>query len=387
MTLISPFSKKEQVNINSDTVDCLLNILNEEKKLSTSEVNQLRDESCYLPLVALAHQFWLVGAMVDQLKIKGAWEKLPQQLDEYLHTIFAAYEARGQAIKDEIAKLCEALLFENINVMLFKGSASILNGTYSSAGQRYMADIDILVPHHQQTKAYGVLKDLGYRSSADEFDILPVEHHHFPPLIREGSVCIIELHRLLLKNAYTDLLSPDEAWQQSISLQLDDNMQVWQLSPSHQLIQSIAHSELSDRYFEKNTFELRQLHNIYKIVSHYHQQICWQVVQEHFLRIEQEVVLNNVLYRLYQLFGLSTPITMKDDESFKLRLNESKNKFIKKQTNESSFDAMMDILKGYQAQTILALYGKNRTFPLLTGRYLHLKRHLTMVFKKLFPNG
>jgi hypothetical protein len=371
------------IKIMKQTYEDLGTWLSAEAKYSQEQLARLQTEESYLPLISLANDYWLIGPLTNQLRKHDFWQALPLQLQRYLSELEKLYLQRSQAIQQETVYACDVLVRENIKVVVLKGAANLFNGVLEPISNRYMCDIDLLITEEKQSECEQQLKTHGYYPQEDDFTLEAHGHHHAPPLIREGAICFIELHRRPLKKSISSVLQAEEIWRDAIPLLLKEDLQVLQLHPTHQVILSIAHSELQDDGYSEMHMDLRQLLNLQFIASYFNEQIDWQSVQQHFSRAKQSHVLAAVLYKAYRLLNLRTPITDIDDlhskEHFEasLAVNTEINK------NVSVFTPLLKTLRGYKRNVIIDLYGDEGRFALLSGRLKHLNRHLRMMLVKI----
>lgn len=346
-------------------------------------LSRLKKESSYLPLIALANNFWLTGALASQLKNKGVWIKLPTLLSEYLTTLEKGYLERSLAIQYETKKVCQHLMNAGHELVLIKGAASLFNGVANPISTRFMSDIDILVRVKEIDSAFHILLSADYKNALKPHELHGKNHHHKPVLKREEGVCYVELHQWPVKSEYENLLPTDNVWQKRMPLPLCDELQVSQLSAEQQIILTIVHSELSDRGIKEQHLELRQLYHLVVTAEHYDKQIDWCRIKKHFVEHGQEKAINAALYAAYKLFGLVTPITDPYDKWAQQHLSSCIAKYIESQGFESRSDRLRNICKGYSKKSILALYGDDGDWPALSGRLKHAKRHFRLLIDKV----
>lgn len=353
--------------------------LSREQNYNQDQLSRLQDENFYLAIVSLANQYWLIGPLANQLKKSKIWIDLPVQLQNYLIELEQIYFHRSIEIKQEAIAVCSMLVQSNFKVVVLKGAASLFNGVAEPISNRFMCDIDLLVEETEQSKCVELLKSAGYREDKEDFSIHANDHHHAPALINNKKVCYIELHHSPLIKTASKILSTDDVWQHAIPLSLNEHLQVHQLEPTHQVILSIAHSEVSNKGYEDKHIDLHQLLNLCTIITHFQTEINWQIVELHFKRIGKIQILSATLFSAYCLFNLVTPITNKNDKQAELHVKKCINLYIKKQANKFTFYRLKNVLTGYNKETILALYGELGLFPLLRGRMKHFKRHMQMI--------
>ncbi|WP_286263655.1 nucleotidyltransferase family protein [Thalassotalea atypica] len=364
-------------SINAQTFLDLGAWLSPYKEISSAQEARLLDEAYYLDLIALANQYWLIGPLAHQLQQHQIWPTLPEQLSSYLQTLEQIYLQRSLDIQQEVIHVATLLTKANVDLVLMKGSACLFNGSYQPISTRFMSDIDVLVPKLAIDRAQGVLNQAGFEHNFGTFDLHRQDHHHAPALIRENGICYVELHRSALKKAATTILSTSAIWNKAQLLVLTQGLTVKQLHPTHQIIHSIVHSEISDRGFAEKHIEIRQLLNLVMIAKHFNEQICWLEIEKHFEQKNQVTVLHATLYNAYRLFNFSTPITITNN-NLELNFNACLDRFIKHQGNDSRLDLSKHIFLGYQADTIISLYGSKGLFPVLTGRIKHAIRHFKL---------
>ena len=353
------------------------------KPVCEERLIRLTCEDDYLPLIALANNFWLMGALAFQLRNKSVWERLPLLLSEYLATIEATYLERSLNIQHEVQNVSQILTSAGYELVLIKGAACLFNGSVDPISTRFMSDVDILVNRQDIESAYELLRSKGYQNALESHELHGKSHHHMPVLKREEGVCYIELHQGAVKSKFDCLLPVKEVWQDKLNLTLLDGLNVYQLSANQQVILTIVHSELSDRGIEDQHLELRQLYHLVVISDFYSKQLDWHKIQAHFVEHGQEKALRAVVYSAYQLFGLVTPITESIDDWGEQHFSRCIHQYIASQGVESQSQRFKNIVKGYRKESIISLYGNEGVWPILLGRLKHAKRHIGLLFKKL----
>jgi hypothetical protein len=349
------------------------------EQYSADQLTRLQSEDECLPLLSLAHQYWLIGLFTNQLKTANVWNKLSDNFKNYLLDIEVIYLNRIDAIKTETIHVSRLLSDANINVTVMKGAASLFNGVADPISNRYMKDIDLLVAEDEQQKAYSLLKQHGYEKDAAYFDVNAVDAHHAPPLLKEN-LCYIELHRWVLAKHLDKVLDTDDVWKKSISLNIEDGLTVNQLSPTHQVVHCITHSEIQNGGYDQYHIDLHQLFNLYSIIMHFSDQIDWDDVQQHFEKSGQKEILSTILYAEYSLLKLLTPLTDTANELAKIRFEKSLSRYENNQGVVTGFSVIMEQLYGYKRRNIQLMYGKRTHFTYSTGVIKHVYYHLRKVF-------
>ncbi|KGJ94216.1 nucleotidyltransferase family protein [Thalassotalea sp. ND16A] len=373
--------QKDQTKITEQTFIDLGMWLTHPEQHSAQQLTSLLDEDARLPLIALTNTYWLGGALHNSLKKSTIWQQLDPELTAYLAELEQFLDQRNQTIKQEAIFACQLLTDAQIPVIMLKGSASLFNGVFNPISNRFMTDIDLLVPEELQQQANETLVSHGYLPQLEEHEQTPIGHHHAPALFREGGECCVELHRWVLKKSVSDVLSTTEVWQQATPLVLTSGLQILQLEPSQQVILSIAHSELSHSGFSDKQLDWRQLINLHALVKYHQENINWQTVQNHFGRCISEtpkMALSSLLVAADKLLKLSTPITNPDDTKAKIQVNSCISKYVKRQNPNKRFAHLFAVISRYGDAGIKEHYGDAGRYPLLTGRLKHIKKHINM---------
>ncbi|MGJ8681685.1 nucleotidyltransferase family protein [Paraglaciecola sp.] len=375
-----------QVTITQQTFYDLGTWLSKKQQYTQTQLLRLQLEEHYLPLVALANNNWLTGALANSLKKSDVWLLIPTTLREYLSEMELFYRQRSESIQQEAIFSCSLLLDAGTEVSLLKGAANLFNGAANPISNRYMSDIDLLIQESKLDDSVTTLVENGYVDPDDDEEILIKgdAHHHAPPLIRKDGVCYIELHRWALPLSSHKILETNEIWQQSIPLSLTPELEILQPHPTHQIILAITHSELSDSAFKNNHIDLRQLYNLYSLTKNLEGQIDWSVVEQHFQRANLAEVLYAMLFSTYQIFGLRTPATKIKDSSAQKHYSSCLDRYVKTQGDNPKFSYLLQVFRGYEKQTIIDLYGNNGRYPIIFGRLKHFKRHLHLLFTPKF---
>ena len=309
----------------------------------------------------------------------------------YLSDVESLYYERIKAIKIETVHVCRLLKANNIDVIVMKGAATLFNGVADPISNRYMKDIDLLVPEAMQAKAYELLKNDGYLEDSAYFEFHIQDAHHAPPIVK-NNLCYVELHRWLLMKHLNKILPTDDAWHQAIALKISEDLEVKQLNPTHQVVLSIAHSEIQNGGFDLYHLDLHQLMNLCSIVTYFEGKIDWVAVSKYFSQSGQEIILNTTLYSVFKLFKVETPITNYNDTAAKNRFEKCFSSYIKRQGRDTITSVLMEQVASYKKRNILLMYGGVGGLGYIVGVCKHIKfqgikvlngRHLKLYLLRL----
>lgn len=375
-------SNTEVIVIDEASFFSLAYWISNETVNNEEETLKLTNEDEFIKIVSLANQFWLIGAFTQGIKTKQCWQYLSEVSQQYLDDVSHVYKLRTESLVEEVSISVKCLNKTNIIPILLKGAATLFNGVSSPNYIRYMSDIDILVKPLELDNALRNLVDRGYLLDEENYDIDEFEHHHETPLKRADSCCYIEMHRWHLKKSLLSLLTNDEVWGEAENLRLSGGLLAKQLSPTHQIIMNIIHSELADRgYFEK-AINLFQLTALYQLLAHYQKAIDWTAVIEHFERVGAKDVLFARLYAIEQLFKFIVPVDIERSKRT-LFFNQCISKYLPSNKAGNIGSVLLGQLSEYSHLSIRISHNADTFWAI---QYARIKV-LSVQFRKIFSKG
>ncbi len=224
-------------------------------------------------LLELAMRFKVTPAVWSGMRQCGV--EGPEAVVEHLRTLHALNAERNRAIGTQIQETVAALNQVGIEPVLLKGAASLVSDTYGDAGARAIGDIDLLVTPEQAEAAVAALTDCGFRSySPDWVDYR--DHHHLPPLVRDGSVPI-EVHLEALPQS-TRALLPAESIVKRSRLVSCHSLRMRVPEPTHRLLHAVVHAQITDQHLSRGQFPFRALQDYCMLRQRYAAVIDWEWV-------------------------------------------------------------------------------------------------------------
>jgi hypothetical protein len=233
-------------------------------------------------LVKRASGHLVTPSLYCMCRNKGLLPRLPEDLQDYLESIYLLNLERNQALREQAIEVVGLLNQVGIEPILLKGIASLLTDLYPDFGMRVLGDIDILVSPESLSKAEAILRANGY-TCAYESSQLPKGfylHHHINPLRKKDRPTTIELHRKLTSfSPHGELLNSKDHWQSAQALTVE-NARCLVLSPEGCVLHNFYHTQIQDGNFYHGTVQLRQLLEWLWLRQHYDQQVNWTDLQE-----------------------------------------------------------------------------------------------------------
>lgn len=256
-------------------------------------------------VISLANNNLLAPALWVAISEKGLAKNLPTELCEYLKELHSLNTTRNEMLRKQIIEAVQALNSIDNYPVLLKGSSYLFLDTFSDIGSRMMYDIDILVDKKELQSCIQVFKGLNYESDPKD-EIKLKNHHHLPPLFRSGDYGAVELHGELLEKSAASILSTSEAWHDIEDVEIED-CTVSVLSPTHQVLHSMLHSQVVDRYHERHIVKLRALYDISYIVKHNNGNIDWIYIKNKMRSHGLISILYSYIYQAHVLLGCKLP--------------------------------------------------------------------------------
>ncbi len=192
---------------------------------------------------------------IEELKLE---KHLPADLVVWLQLARRRNTERNERILDEIGKFTEHLNEIGISPCFLKGAAYILDDVYGHIGDRFLLDVDCLLPEEQLDEAFEHLRRVGYTPWCIEGVTRSSSHLH--PLFSPTYEVSFELHRHMC------YLSPIDAGVLPAGYVLDGSEErrrrkaAFSLpNMTHRLSHALSHATLSPEQVLRGGLYLRDL--------------------------------------------------------------------------------------------------------------------------------
>ncbi|MEI6333567.1 MAG: nucleotidyltransferase family protein [Methylococcaceae bacterium] len=219
---------------------------------------------------------WLAGcclvtpSLAGALQRKGLFDLLPEEVQDYLHTLQSLNRERNQTLREQLVIIAGALNRIGIQPVLLKGAITLTSGQYRGAEDRVIGDLDLLVPDLLMEAATEALICLGYRLEDKGSQWLLPSHfqqqHHGFPLIHPELPVKVELHRRIQSHQGDDA----RLCQQLITVPFSFDEGSTALIPdvATRLLHNMLHCQISDGQRLKKALNLRQLLEFAALAQH-----------------------------------------------------------------------------------------------------------------------
>ncbi len=229
---------------------------------------------------------------------------LPPEIRDYFDAALTLNGRRNERLTEALVRVVTALNAIDIEPLLLKGAARLVDGVYPAATLRFLGDLDLLIPADRSSDAASALMRIGFDAAADaKWD---AAHHHLPVLRESDTGACVELHTELS-------LSPNDAivpasWfvMNALPFQFHD-VRVRLPDATRTVAHNIVHDQLNHANYRWGKFELRQLLDLAMVRKRYENMIDWSELDHRFCSIGKEPVLATYLEFAEVLLGQAAP--------------------------------------------------------------------------------
>jgi hypothetical protein len=255
-------------------------------------------------LVGLANSTLTTASLWPALRRNSLDDRLSKDIGEYLSAYYALSTERNQGIRLQLTECVRALNQSGVTPLPLKGAAYLLSSLYPDPAERFMHDVDLLVPAAQAKDAASALADIGFRPAHMNFD--HSKHHHLPPLVRTLDDVAIELHTAPVSSVAQAGLSTEEIWVGATTMHHDHCC--WHVATATDLAMlSFLHSEVVDRHLARCVLNLRGYLDLQQLVQRAGRNIDWRRNLARAGKCVGSSTFNCYLYVFMQLTGQILP--------------------------------------------------------------------------------
>ncbi len=207
----------------------------------------------------------LLAVLAHHVHAAGMEGELTAPIRQQLQGALAQSHYLVQMLRVELARVASVLVPLNIDVVLLKGAAYVMQALPIAPG-RIPNDVDVLVHPHQLSAAEAALRTAGWRfdSEMDDYDqrYYRAWSHELPPLRYPGAALELDLHHAILPP--TTRSSPPTALLLPRTRRVADTPWL-ALAPEDQILHMAAHVFIDSDC----TSKLRDLVDLNTLLTHF----------------------------------------------------------------------------------------------------------------------
>ncbi len=229
---------------------------------------------------------------------------LPPEIRAYFDAALTLNGRRNARLAEALVRVVTALNAIDIEPVLLKGAARLVDGVYPAATLRFLGDIDILIPADRSTDAASALMRIGFDAASDtKWD---AAHHHLPVLRESETGACVELHTGLALSPGDAIVPP--AWFVTNALPFQLRGARVRLPAATQIVaHNIVHDQLNHANYRWGKLELRQLLDLAMVRKRHENTIDWSGLDRRFGSIGEGPVLATYLEFAERLLGQAAP--------------------------------------------------------------------------------
>lgn len=229
---------------------------------------------------------------------------LPSDVSGFLSAIASLNLERNESIRLEAESVVALLNRIGIEPVLLKGSAYLVLGVFANPAERYLVDVDLLIPKERIEAAAALLIENGFvRDDTDRFGRF---RHHHPPLRRPGCVSV-EIHHTLGMGPSGSILPAQEVLARATPCSFGSS-RARVPCPDHLAIHLVLHSQLLHSYNERIWPPLRALYDLVNLQNRFAESIDWASVSRRFRSSGHYGTLALHLRDVHDALALDPPI-------------------------------------------------------------------------------
>jgi Uncharacterised nucleotidyltransferase len=232
-------------------------------------------------------------------------EGVDPEVKEYLAAVLLLNTQRNQQLTLVIERVAESLNAIGIVPIVFKGAAHLADALYPAQGLRIVGDIDLLVPGGRALDIDKALRQAGL-DAVETPVFIGIENSYLPRFRDRVTGAILDIHREIAAQEWQAIAEP-VGFEARCRLVAPAGTQIRIPNPADLVAQSIVHNQLKDRYYQRNSVQLRQLLDLEFLCDRYENEIDWIELESRFERAGNAPVLSTNFHLLAALLDRNTP--------------------------------------------------------------------------------
>ncbi len=224
------------------------------KKINWNILFQICDSQLIIPSVYLA------------LIRRQLLSFVPVKYLEHFEKVYLLNRKRNENILKQINEITPLLNKNGIEPVFIKGSGNLLDNLYCDIGERFLIDIDFLVPDSQFLSTTKLLEANGYKSLSPDWPGATEWTKHYPRLENPEYSTTVEVHRLLADPPFHKYFNYDFI-KDKRHRPAGKNFGCYVFSDEYKAIHNFIHSQLNDRGHYRTNSSFRQMYDFMLLLS------------------------------------------------------------------------------------------------------------------------
>ncbi|NOQ15577.1 MAG: hypothetical protein GQ581_00800 [Methyloprofundus sp.] len=255
-------------------------------------------------LIRMVRANKLLASLAAKIALTCPNMTIPAKVAENFQAAQQLVDYRKKLVIWELNRLNRVLVDLNIDIVVLKGGAYIIQGLQMATG-RLLSDIDLLVPKQDIERVEKHLLAHGWQTTQfDEYDqqYYRTWMHEIPALQHRDRFIEVDIHHTILP--LTSRLHPDPRQLLADAVTVDNICKI--LSPYDMVLHSAVHLFYDA---ELNASDFRDLLDLHELLSLFSRQELnfWERLDKRAMELELQRPLYYALYFSKQLFDTKVP--------------------------------------------------------------------------------
>ena len=259
-----------------------------------------RRRLAWASLIDIGTQQYVTPALAWCLRDKSF---VPADVRGYFKAVLLLNEQHNEKLLNGLARVAATLNQIDIEPVLLKGAAHLVERVYPAPGVRLVGDLDVLISEDRVTKAAEALQKIGFAIGGPT---IPQNHHHWPVLIDPETGAKVELHMSAVHRRSEHIIPVAEFHKNTRAVAFRGT-RVRLPDATRSVAHSIIHDALDHEGYLRKTVELRQLLDLAMIRTKHESAIDWAELDRCFDAAGVGHVLAASLRFAERFFGLPVP--------------------------------------------------------------------------------
>ena len=231
------------------------------------------DEKFWQEMISVANANLVTSALWNNLRAKNLDGRATDDAKEYLDSFNVLNLHKNACIRKQGLECIAMLNKADIEPMPIKGLAYQLGPSGNAVEDRFLVDIDIMVPAESASQAQLELAKYGYEeipTNAVDYNT----HLHLKPVWRKGLPATVEIHRAPVTNLYYPALPTPDVWNNA-SRETYRGVQYRLPSPTDAAMIVFLHNAMIDRCLSLYMIPLRAYLDANRLRAQYDHGLDW----------------------------------------------------------------------------------------------------------------
>ena len=259
-------------------------------------------------VIAVANSHYLVPALYCALRDKSLLHLPPEMAVAYAQEVYSLNVKRNRNLSKQLEGVVRCLNAVEIEPILIKGAASLVEKWVPDSAARFMFDLDILVPKDKGERALNALHNEGYAVPMEnQQPVLEDGQHHYPSLQKRGEPALVELHIRALSQKCRAVVTAETLLHKAKRISLGVEASAWLPEPTEQLLLMFLHSEISHENHQLALLDMRHAWDVPWFCTYHGNAVAWEEIEERVSVAGYQGELAGYLRLLNGFFSMPVP--------------------------------------------------------------------------------